>query len=143
LDALIKDFNLQNKQGAFAAISAIDINGTPLTLTFKVKDDAALGETVVSGEWGKIDASCASGIISVVPCSHFDAEEKDEIPSTVEVIEQLALLKYSFSNPNLTTIINKTGRSFNWPGIILGELEPQVFETGTITKYNGVITISN
>ena len=64
------------------------------------------------------------------------------IPSTVETIDNVAILVNQYYNPNLTTIINKTGRSFNWPGIISGKLEPQVFETGSIIKHNGEITIS-
>ena len=64
------------------------------------------------------------------------------IPSTVETIDNVAILVNQYYNPNLTTIINKTGRSFNWPGIIFGKLEPQVFEIGSIIKHNGEITIS-
>ena len=64
-----------------------------------------------------------------------------EIPSTVEVIEQLTLLKYSFSNPNLTTIINKTGRAFNW-GSATNSSTTTPMVTGTINNSFGNITVT-
>ena len=64
------------------------------------------------------------------------------IPSTVEVIEQKALLKEYSYNKSLTSIINKTGRSFDWSSITSSNTANQVFETGTVTHQNNNITVS-
>ena len=56
------------------------------------------------------------------------------IPDSVTTIEGKAFYKSSSSNPNLTSIINTTGRSFDWGKIITGSSgTPSI--TGT---YNGV-----
>ena len=59
------------------------------------------------------------------------------IPSSVEILE-----KGSLSGNTVTTVINKTGRSFAW-NEVLGVSGDYNFETGVVTKYNGsTITIS-
>ena len=59
------------------------------------------------------------------------------IPSTVETIENNAI-----DSIELTTIINKTGKAFDWNGI-LTVTSGNAFETGTV-EYNGkTITITN
>ena len=58
------------------------------------------------------------------------------IPSTVTTIESSAI-----SGNNLTTIVNKTGKAFDWNGILTGT-SGTTFETGTV-EYNGkTITIT-
>jgi hypothetical protein len=42
----------------------------------------------------------------------------------------------------MTSIINKTGRSFDWSSITASTTANQVFETGTITHSYGNITVS-
>ena len=56
------------------------------------------------------------------------------IPDSVTSIGRYAFLKTSSSNPNLTSIINTTGRSFDWKYIITGSSGTSSV-TGT---YNGV-----
>ena len=59
------------------------------------------------------------------------------IPSTVETIENNAI-----DSIELTTIINKTGKAFDWNGI-LGNDPSDTFETGTVTTKNyGTVTIT-
>ena len=64
------------------------------------------------------------------------------IPSTVETIHTYALFKHQYRNPNLTTIINKTGKSFDWSKITGSNYANQVFETGTINHDNGAIEVT-
>lgn len=91
--ALMSDFGGMGaaNEGVFAYVSAADINGTILTLTFKVKDDAAFGSTQVSCALSLNDASdapisvsCSAGTVSV-SCKHPNASAKAEIPSTCTV----------------------------------------------------------
>lgn len=62
------------------------------------------------------------------------------IPSKVTTIGNSAIYKSSSSNPNLTKIINKTGRSFDWNAIIKGaDYSSESFVTGTVeTEYGNV-----
>ena len=60
------------------------------------------------------------------------------IPSTVEVIEARALSKNTI--PLLNTIINKTGKEFNWTSITEGSGN-NTFVTGTITHPYGDIEV--
>ncbi|HHX16891.1 MAG TPA: leucine-rich repeat protein, partial [Mollicutes bacterium] len=64
------------------------------------------------------------------------------IPNSVTNIGDYAFYKYksslSSSNPNLTTIINKTGRSFEWGYIIKGS-PGYSFVTGTVTNGDVII----
>ena len=64
------------------------------------------------------------------------------IPSTVEIIEKEGINKRNRGNQSLTTIVNKTGRSFDWSSIT-GSLTPnQNFETGTISHNYGNINVT-
>ena len=64
------------------------------------------------------------------------------IPSTVEVIETDGINKRINGNKDLTSIINKSGRSFDWTNITKSTTANQVFETGTITHQYGNITVT-
>ena len=48
---------------------------------------------------------------------------------------------YGGSNPNLTTIYNNTGRSFDWKSIV-GSSSSASFETGTINNDAGNVTVT-
>ena len=63
------------------------------------------------------------------------------IPSTVTSIDNQAFYKSSSSNPNLTKIINKTGKSFDWK-VITGGTEKATFEAGTVKTSGGNIEIT-
>lgn len=60
-----------------------------------------------------------------------------KIPSTVTTIENDAI-----SALGLTTIVNKTGRKFDWNAIINGTSGTE-FETGTVNDGGRIITITN
>ena len=62
------------------------------------------------------------------------------IPNSVTSIEGSAFLKNSFSNPNLTKIINKTGKSFDW-GYIVNGSSGYNFVTGTVVNNNGNVEV--
>ena len=66
---------------------------------------------------------------------------KITIPSTVTSIDNQAFYKSSSSNPNLTKIINKTGKSFDWK-VITGGIEKVTFEVGTVKTSGGNIEIT-
>ena len=63
----------------------------------------------------------------------------------VQTIEYFAFRKQSgtsgSNNSNLTSIINPSGRSFDW-GLITNNATGSIFITGTITHPNGNITVS-
>ena len=65
------------------------------------------------------------------------------IPSSVEVIENGVIYRNNYYNKNFASIVNKTGRSFDWSSITSSNTANQVFETGTITHQNGNITVTN
>ena len=62
------------------------------------------------------------------------------IPNSVTSIGSCAFLKKSFSNPNLTKIINKTGKSFDW-GDIVNWSSGYNFVTGTVVNDNGNVEV--
>ena len=64
------------------------------------------------------------------------------IPEGVEVIENYAFRKGTWYNTSLTTIVNQTGRSFDWGQIINGT-SGYSFVTGTvINSYGNVEVVS-
>ena len=62
------------------------------------------------------------------------------IPTSVTSIGKGAFYKYNTSNLNLTKIINKTGRSFNW-GDIVNDSSGYDFVTGTVVNSNGNVEV--
>ena len=62
------------------------------------------------------------------------------IPSSVTSIGSGAFRKHSFSNPNLTKIINKTGKSFDW-GYIVNNSSGYNFVTGTVVNSSGNVEV--
>ena len=66
------------------------------------------------------------------------------IPDSVTTIENSAFYKSSTSNINLTTIINQTGKAFDWGQITNGSsIETEYnFETGTVVNSAGNVEIT-
>ena len=62
------------------------------------------------------------------------------IPNSVTSIGSSAFLKNVSSNPNLTKIINKTGKSFDW-GYIVNDSSGYDFVTGTVVNSNGNVEV--
>ena len=62
------------------------------------------------------------------------------IPTSVTSIGSGAFRKVGSSNPNLTKIINKTGRSFNWGDIVNWD-SGYNFITGTVVNSNGNVEV--
>ena len=62
------------------------------------------------------------------------------IPTSVTSIGKGAFLKNDSSNLNLTKIINKTGRSFNWGDIVNWD-SGYNFITGTVVNSNGNVEV--
>ena len=62
------------------------------------------------------------------------------IPTSVTSIGEGAFLKNDSSNLNLTKIINKTGRSFNWGDIVNWD-SGYNFITGTVVNSNGNVEV--
>ena len=64
------------------------------------------------------------------------------IPSSVTSIGYGAFYKRSYSNPNLTKIVNKTGNSFNW-GNIINNTSGYEFIAGTVVNDVGNVEITS
>ena len=62
------------------------------------------------------------------------------IPNSVTSIGNDAFRKYDSSNPNLTKIINKTGKSFDW-GSIVNSSSGYNFITGTVVNSYGNVEV--
>ena len=62
------------------------------------------------------------------------------IPNSVTSIGNDAFRKYDSSNPNLTKIINKTGKSFDW-GSIVNSSSGYNFVTGTVVNSYGNVEV--
>jgi len=69
--------------------------------------------------------------------------DKVKLPSGVETIGFLAFSKTDDSNENLTTIVNLSGKEFDWSNITYSTTPDQSFVTGTITHQNGNITVTD
>ena len=63
------------------------------------------------------------------------------IPNRVTYIGTDAFRKDNSSNPNLTKIINKTGKSFNWGTIVSQYRTGYNFVTGTVVNSKGNIEV--
>ena len=63
------------------------------------------------------------------------------IPKNIIYLSDGAFYKDSISNPNLTNIINQTGRAFDWGSIING-VSNYYFETGTVVNSYGNVEIT-
>ena len=67
-----------------------------------------------------------------------------DLPSSITTLEVQALFKSNFSNPNLTKVINRTGKAFDWTNILDTSIStPQVFVTGTATTKKGDVEITD
>ena len=64
------------------------------------------------------------------------------IPNSVTSIGNSAFRKVGSSNPNLTKIINKTGKSFDWGDIVNGS-SGYNFVTGTVVNSSGNVEVVN
>ena len=68
-----------------------------------------------------------------------------DLPSSITTLEVQALFKSNLSNPNLTKVINRTGKAFDWTNVLDTLYNtPQVFVTGTAhTRYRDVEITDN
>ena len=64
------------------------------------------------------------------------------IPNSVTSIGSGAFRKVGSSNPNLTKIINKTGKSFDWDDIVNWD-SGYNFVTGTVVNRSGNVEVVN
>ena len=62
------------------------------------------------------------------------------VPESVETIENHAFGKSQYNNMALATIVNQTGRSFNW-GLIINNVSGYNFVTGTVINSLGNIEV--
>ena len=62
------------------------------------------------------------------------------VPESVETIENYAFRKSLYNNTSLTTIVNQTGKSFNW-GLIINNVSGYNFVTGTVINSLGNIEV--
>ena len=62
------------------------------------------------------------------------------VPESVETIENYAFSKSLYNNTSLTTIVNQTGKSFNW-GLIINNVSGYNFVTGTVINSLGNIEV--
>ena len=66
------------------------------------------------------------------------------LPSNLSLIGSAAFYKSSTSNPNLTTIVNKSGKIFSWGNIINDNYNSQYeFNKGTVVNSVGNVEITN
>lgn len=65
------------------------------------------------------------------------------IPSTVTTIGKNAIAKNNVSYNPIKTIVNKTGKSFNWTDIVGSDIDDEIFETGTINNAYGRVNVVN
>ena len=67
-----------------------------------------------------------------------------DLPSSITTIEEEAFSKWNDSNPNLTKVINRTGKAFDWTNVIDSVyLTPQVFITGTAHTTSSDVQITD
>lgn len=67
-----------------------------------------------------------------------------DLPSSITTIEEEAFSKWNDSNLNLTKVINRTGKAFDWTNVIDSVyLTPQVFVTGTAHTTSSDVQITD
>ena len=127
---------------------AINSNNFPeeTAYLFARKSDGSIDETTLVSYGGK--SSKIVTIPSTVKTIKSNSVERLSyadtiiIPEGVEVIENNAFRKGNYYNPSLTTIVNQTGRSFDWGQIINGT-SGYSFVSGTvINSYGNVEVVS-
>ena len=128
---------------------AINSNNFPeeTAYLFARKSDGSIDETTLVSYGGK--SSKIVTIPSTVKTIKSNSVERLSyadtiiIPEGVEVIENNAFKKETYYNTSLTTIVNQTGKSFNW-GNILYNTPGFEFVTGTIiSSYGNVEVVSS
>ena len=144
--------------GSFTGTEAVEFNtgNGVTTLEYSIVSYAELKKFVIGGSITvipggyfqvmggarKLDEVIIGKNVTTINSSAFSDTNLTTItiPSNVTTIGNSAIYKSSSSNPNLTKIINKTGRSFDWNAIIKGvDYSSESFVTGTVeTEYGNV-----
>ena len=133
----------------FIGISAINSNNFPEETAYlfaRNHNDGSIDNTTLVSYGGK-----SSKKVTIPPTvktikseaiSRLKYADTIIVPASVEVIENYAFRKGDWWNTSLTTIVNQTGKSFNW-GNILYNTPGFEFVTGTIvSSYGNVEVIS-
>ena len=107
----------------------------PNTVT-SIGDNAFSGNKLTSVEIGNGVTSIGASAFSINQLTSVT------IPSSVTSIGSSAFYKNDSYNPNLTKIINKTGKSFDW-GHIVNWKSGYKFVTGTVVNSNGNVEVVN
>ena len=126
---------------------AINSNNFPeeTAYLFARNSDGSIDDTILVSYGGRSEIVTIPSTVITIKTRSVTNSYLDTIiiPPSVEVIENNAFLKGAYWSPSLTTIVNQTGKSFNWGQIINGT-SGYNFVTGTvINSYGNVEVVSS
>ena len=109
---------------------------------YKRNSDGGIDNTTIVSYGGKNIHPIIPNTVKIIGDSAFYGNKLTSvtIPSSVTSIGKNAFYKSSSSNSNLTKIINKTGKSFDW-GDIVNWSSGYNFVTGTVVNDNGNVEV--
>ena len=111
---------------------------------YKRNSDGSIDNTTIVSYGGKNKSPIIPNTVTTIGINAFYSNKLTSviIPSSVTSIGHNAFYKSSSSNSNLTKIINKTGKSFDWGIIVNGSSSTDyTFITGTVVNNTGNVEI--
>ena len=110
---------------------------------YKRNSDGSIDNTTIVSYGGKNKSPIIPNTVKTIGGSAFYKNQLTSvtIPDSVTSIGDSAFYKESNSNPNLTKIINKTGKSFNWKDIVGSTSSSATFITGTVVNNLGNVEV--
>ena len=133
--------NNNKKDVATIPLSRIPVEGLGITSVVIPSTVKSIGESAFENNQ-LTEVTIPSSVTSIGSYA-FSGNKltKLTIPSSVTSIERGAFYKDSSSNPNLSKIVNKSSKSFDWTAIVNDAFGVSSFITGTVKNSYGNVEV--